>query len=266
LDERFSVECGAWLCEKMCDPRPNDDCNSSLSTRYWQKNILIRSRKCIVITTADAFSNWHQRKHFYLFVSLKNRRFTDSLLDWFVHVCAEYRVQGYISVVDSPYLLNERAKLGRKLSEAEVSRIFQMASERYRQINRILRRRSSNSYIRLIKWEDLTSKTPARLKEEVLRAFGAKKRFYTAILEQTRQMKPRLTTIDSLERYAQFVLAELPILLYVYYATSDGVVDFYPGENFHFYEEVEQGTFEDELPETTAFIRQGQPLVYVHVE
>lgn len=80
-------------------------------------------RACEIRTTALTLSTWQARPS-YLFISLKNRKFTKDFLVWFVELCKQYHQQGKICVMDEPYLFNRKAALGvDELPEPEVERI-----------------------------------------------------------------------------------------------------------------------------------------------
>jgi hypothetical protein len=226
---------------------------------------MIQSKPCEIISTSSALATWVERPEFYLFVSLKNHQFTNELLAWYAEVCSQYTVKGYISVVDQPYLLNEIARYGRPLLEKEKARIFKISEERKRQVKRIIQK-TSDVAIKLVSWEFLVQQTPVILQKEIAAAFSQKHHFYEAVMAYTQSVKSFYQSQDQLEKYAQFVLAELPVLINVYYTPKTGVVDFYPGENFPFFIDIEQGAFKEEIPETTAFIQESRPLVFVHVK
>lgn len=221
-------------------------------------------RTCEIGTTASTLSNW-QARPFYLFISLKNRKFTKDFLVWFVELCKQYHQQGKICVVDEPYLFNRKVALGvDELPEPEVEKIEQISWEIERKVWKAINGGNS-SLVSLVSWDALGDQTPAWMRAEIWGAFEREGDFYQHVIEQVVFAKGAGHSQECLESYAGFFLCEVPVLTYAYYG-GKGIVDIYPGVNAELLWKLELGRFELELPRTTEFILSGRRLIYINVQ
>jgi hypothetical protein len=69
-----------------------------------------------------------------------------------------------------------------------------------------------------------------------------------------------------LPRFAEFLVSEIPVLCFLYYARGEpGVVDVYPGENLETIWDIERGLYADELPGISRLAERSPGLIYVDV-
>ena len=198
----------------------------------------------------------------WLFVSIKNRKFTKKYLDWFVKFSLELDCKGYICPVDQPYMYNKMAELNlSQLTELEEEKICKLSSDVSRMAGKSINR-NIGSKIKLISWESLEKEAPAFIKEELAGAYKAKGKFHKFIYEHVRSVKGDLLPV-TIDAYAKFFLHELPVLIYVYYRGCR-ILDVYPGEQPLFIWDIENSAFEEELPTTTEYIKEGKPLLYLN--
>lgn len=201
----------------------------------------------------------------FMMVSIKNRQFTDQLIGAYCNFATQYLRNAYLTVVDQPYVSNVRAT-ARNANELAVREagVWRLSVERRKQVERIIRKHPT-SRISFVSWEELAERTPVWIVREIREAFARRDSFHKAVLDQTR---PRLTGVDdltTLEAHAEFLLSEVPILLYCYYLFDNRVADFYPGPQAEFLWRIERGEFASELPEITALSRRHAGQVYVEI-
>lgn len=199
---------------------------------------------------------------FCMFISIKNRDFTRDYIQWFVNACDEGGYQGLIASVDEPYIYNRMAELGTdSLPDHESARIYQVSKETTRKAEKVIRGARSNN-VTLTNWAALSSLTPAWMKEEVITAYQQQGAFWLYIREFVAEIKNHQCDAG-LDRYVQFFLCELPVLIHHYYHPESGIVDVYPGPNPEIFLMIEQGVFKDELPRMSAFASTGYPVFYL---
>lgn len=232
-----------------------------------QSQILFHGRPCVFThhTPLPAQEMLGQR-FATLFLSLKNPDFTPKLVTWFIDMGKQVFTQAMICVVDTPYRFNLLADAGGIEDDtviAQQKHLDQLALERRRMIQRCLNRADWPD-VHLVPWSVLDRMPPRWMRAEVQAAFAAQGTFYTLVLDQIRAIRRVPNDSRSQERYAQFLLAEIPVLLLTYYG-STGVVDVYPGPNFGLYTTLEEGLLTHELPQISAFVQAGSPLISVEV-
>ena len=197
----------------------------------------------------------------WLFVSLKNRKFTRAYIDWFIDFCGSETRAGVICLVDSPYRFNKMAELSvDQLSLEDEKKHSQISTEMTRKVNKALNGKDNPS-IRFQNWGELEAETPEEMKAEVLSAFQSRGSFYATITSHVAIMK-NCDDREMIDRLSCFFLAELPVLFYAYYR-GDQIIDVYPGEQPAFFRQFEEGMFGDELPVCTKFIKEGSPFIYL---
>lgn len=231
------------------------------------KNLNIIGAKCYVSSNDELFqpNNWHSRLA-YLFISLKNPLFDWKLISWFINVCDKFFDRGFICVVDEPYYHNLVADYGPSPVPPEsIDKLHKLTFQKQRKAQKALNR-NADFKVQLAPWSLLSSYTPQWMKKEVQIAFQMKGLLYSLVLHQVALSRSLPHKEDVLERYAGFVLNELPILIYAYYTYSQGVVDFYPGENSKIYTAIEQNRLSVELPQITQFMHLSKPYVHVNVQ
>jgi len=227
-------------------------------------SVNLQERLCHVYTAHEPPLDWEDRP-FYLFISLKNRKFTKALIGWFIDVCNAQSQIGKICIVDEPYLYNRKAELGvETLAEEEIETIQRISAEITRKVQRVMRAKGSSA-VSLISWEHLSAETPQWIKNEIDAAFQKKGQFYIDTLQQVSRMKGYALTQKKLGEFAHFFLCELPVLIFAYYADPIEIVDFYPGENSPILWKIETGEYRSELPEISEFVQRSGKLVYINV-
>lgn len=220
------------------------------------------------VTHAEPFAAWSELRGrlAMLLLSLKNPAFTPELVQWFVELTAPQFDQAVISVVDTPYYHNLRAQYPHeddKLIQRRQLDIDTLSFEKQRMVQRIINRVQTHQ-VSLIPWRVLEYVTPRWIREELDMAFAQRGAFYRNIIEQVKRIRDVSSNPEILERYAQFLLAEIPVILMLYYQGA-GVVDMYPGANFFLYQMLESGELRAELPRSTEFVQAGTPLIYVEI-
>lgn len=232
-----------------------------------QTQLLFHGRLCVFTHRTPLPAPEALGHHFAtLLLSLKNPDFTPELVTWFIDMSKHVFTEAMICVVDTPYRFNLLADAGGIETDMVITKqkhLDQLALERRRMIQRCLNRADWPS-VHLVPWSVLDRMTPRWMRTEVQAAFAAQGAFYTLVLDQIRAIRRVPNDHQSLERYAQFLLAEIPVLLLTYYG-STGVVDVYPGPNFELYTALEEGLFTHELPQISAFVQAGSSLISVAV-
>ena len=130
-----------------------------ISNRLLIKIDELLGRKCQITTTQTKFPSW-QNRPFYLFISLKNRKFNKLYISWFIDLCETYHQIGKICIVDEPYLFNRMAELGvDHLQENERRKIEQISWEIERKVSKTINS-SGSTQATIISWKELTAQTP----------------------------------------------------------------------------------------------------------
>lgn len=196
----------------------------------------------------------------WLFVSIKNRRFNRPLVDWFIRMCEDYDLQGYVCRVDDPYKYNRMAELGiYDLPQEESEKIERLSGDIGRMVQKALNG-SLTKRVQMISWRDLADDTPPAYHQELRAAFETDGLVRQALSNHVRSMK-MIETEEQLNQFSEFFLAEVPVLVHAYYR-QQGALDIYPGPQPDFFWQIELGMFETELPVLTNLTRQGRPMAY----
>lgn len=197
----------------------------------------------------------------WLFISIKNRRFTRSYVNWFIDMCEEYALEGWICPVDEPYRHNMMGELGcDELPDAEFAKIERVSSEITRMAQKAINGKRTTR-VRQVTWAELASDTPTSLKTEFRNAFLHHPVVRDLLHDHVTSVKT-MQTPQCFERFAEFFLAEVPVLWHAYYRNG-AALDVYPGLQPEFLWKIDAGRFEAELPRLTALGRTGRPLLYL---
>lgn len=201
----------------------------------------------------------------FLMVSIKNRQFTDRLIESYCRIADRSLLQGFVTVVDQPYLSNVYA-MARNAEDAAsgIASVWRLSAERQRQVERIMRKYDPKR-ISFIAWEKLLEHTPDWLVAEIRGAFSRRGEFWAALLNQTRLRVGASADLATLERHAEFLVNETPALLYCYYMFDGPIADFYPGPQADYLWRIERGDFAAELPRTTALAAKHAGQIYVEM-
>jgi hypothetical protein len=198
----------------------------------------------------------------HMFISIKNRAFSDKLISRWCAYATRLQPRAFVTVVDEPYLHNIAAQTEdpdeRRNRE---QRLFQLADERARQVQRILRR-PGNEGVEAVSWSDIAKQVPQWLTDEMYQAYGLKGKFYTAVRDHCRATIADYDNAVSPEAFEKFFLEEAPVLVFAYYLFEGGVADFYPGPQPGVLWRIEEGVFLDEMPRVSALAQKHSGLLY----
>jgi len=198
----------------------------------------------------------------FLMISIKNRRFTNRLIDRYCRFAVEHLAAGRLTVVDKPYVRNVLAtQTTADARSREVGKLERISREVGRRTEKVLARYPGNK-LSLVPWSRLVAETPPWLTEEIASGFRKKGGFYDDLIRQTATVIRRPTTDAALEQFAEFLVEEAPVLLYVYYLQGERIVDVYPGENLELIWKIEHGCYAAELPEITRIAASHPGLIY----
>lgn len=197
----------------------------------------------------------------WLFISIKNRGFSKRYVNRFVSMCEAEGVRGHICPVDDPYRYNAMAELKcDDLPDGEMDKIERLSSDISRMAQKAINGQLSK-LVTMVKWCDIEAQTPPEYRQELTRAFKDGTRVRDHLYEHVSSVKPIETERD-FERYAEFFLCEVPVLMHAYYGHG-ATLDIYPGQQPKFFWQIELGVFEEELPKLTAMTRRGRSMLYL---
>lgn len=197
----------------------------------------------------------------WIFISIKNRSFNRGYIDRFIDMCETQGLNGYICPVDDPYRYNSMAELQRDdLPQEEEDKIGRLSTDITRMVQKALNGKCSKR-VSIVKWRDLEEKTPPVFRAELTKAFHDRTAIRDILYEHISSVKPIQSERD-FERYAEFFLCEVPVLMHTYYCNG-ATLDIYPGPQPKFFWQIELGVFERELPAMTAMTRGQRPMLYL---
>jgi hypothetical protein len=200
----------------------------------------------------------------FLMISVKNKSFSNRLIEYYFNFAEKYLKEGFVTIVDTPYIHNINAIYSdEEERQHEIKKLKKIAEENQKRIARLLKKRHSTK-IKSICWTKLEEQTPQWLYDEVIDAFKNKGSFYSEIIKRTREVLPQGTVNEeNLIGFSQFLLMEIPVLCTQYYLRHGSIVDIYPGENPDFLWKLEAGHYSDELPLISEKAKQGSGLIYI---
>lgn len=197
----------------------------------------------------------------WIFISIKNRGFNRPYIDRFIDMCDGLGLTGHVCAVDDPYRYNSMAELKcDDLPEAEAAKIERLSTDITRMVQKAINGKRTTQ-VDIVKWRDLESATPAKYREELTRAFHNGGQIREILYDHVSSVKPIETERD-FERFAEFFLCEVPVLINAYYSNGP-TIDIYPGPQPKFFWQIEMGLFADELPELTALTQAGRSMLYL---
>lgn len=198
----------------------------------------------------------------FLMISVKNRRFTNHLIDRYCRFALEHLAAGRLTVVDKPYVRNVLAtQTTADARSREVAKLERISGEVRRQTEKVLAKYPGEK-LSLVPWSRLVEETPSWLKEEITSGFRRQETFHDDLIRQTSKVIRRPMTDPALESFAEFLVEEAPVLLYLYYLLDERIVDVYPGENAELFWKIEHGAYATELPEITRIATSHPGLIY----
>ncbi len=201
----------------------------------------------------------------FMMISVKNKSFSNRIIEQFCDFSDAHLNKSHITIVDTPYINNIYATHDEEgLQQREIDKLRTISEQSHRRIERILGKRKCSN-ISLISWRELEQKTPNWMIDEVDHAFAQRGRLHRDILARTRQVLPLCMDDEQLEKYAQFMVQEIPTLCYLYYLfdKKTQVVDVYPGEQPDFLWDIESGHYADELPRISEITHHHSGLIYL---
>lgn len=202
-----------------------------------------------------------QGRDAWVFISIKNRGFNRPYIDRFIDLCDEFGLNGHVCPVDDPYRYNAMAELGRDdLPEEEAAKIERLSTDISRMVQKAINGKRTVQ-VDIVKWRDLERSTPKEYRAELTAAFHGRTRIRDILYTHVSSIKPVGTERD-FERFAEFFLCEVPVLMYAYYSNGP-TLDIYPGPQPAFFWQIELGRFERELPKLTALTREGRSMLYL---
>lgn len=197
----------------------------------------------------------------WIYISIKNRSFNRPYINQFIDMCETLEIEGRICAVDNPYYFNAMAELGLdSLCEKEAAKIETLSSDFQRMVGKAIRGKLSKR-VQLVQWNDLEEQTPQIYKDELAEAFHSGSRVRDLLFDHISTVKP-ISDDRQFERFANFFLCEVPVLVHGYYANGP-TLDIYPGPQAALFWQIELGDFAKELPNLTALTRQGRPSLYL---
>jgi len=197
----------------------------------------------------------------WVFISIKNRSFSKVYIRQFIELCEATGIEGRICAVDRPYLFNAMAELGvDSLPDSETAKIMGLSGDFQRMVTKAIRARKSER-VKLVQWDDLENATPQIYRDELAQAFHSGGRVRDLFFDHVSSVKP-ISDERQFERFADFFLCEVPVLLHAYYGAG-ATMDIYPGPQPAFLWQIELGEFAQELPELTALTGRGRPMLFL---
>jgi hypothetical protein len=189
-----------------------------------------------------------QGKSVYLMVSVKNPNFSARLINAFCDLVETHLGRGEVILVDIPYASTISAiEADETVRRRELEDLHRVTGEKRRFVERILAKRAT--LLPMYSFDQVKREVAPSLLHEVRGAFEIEGRFRRAILDRSREVAPPTIPDALLPRFAEFLVAEIPVLCSLYYARGEpGVVDVYPGEILQIIWDIERGRYADELP------------------
>lgn len=227
---------------------------------------LLPARECILPGIGGVLSNRTgdfdlQGRDAWIFISIKNRGFNRSYIDRFIDMCDGLGLNGHVCAVDDPYRYNSMAELKRDdLPEEEAAKIERLSSDITRMVQKAINGKRTTQ-VDIVKWRELEANTPPEYRAELTAAFQNGGRIREILYDHISSVKP-IETEQDFERFAEFFLCEVPVLIYAYYCNGP-TIDIYPGPQPRFFWQIELGLFADELPRLTALTKAGRSMLYL---
>jgi len=201
---------------------------------------------------------------FSLLVSLRSTSFGYSTLRTAFAFASNFSDNCLLSVVDLPYRWNALAQTEPPSANEIAAEIDKLSSEVWRRIDNVASEFSNLRFDR-IKWTDLCAMTPEWIKIECERAFDKNGPFSKYLKTATRFVfANRLPVIDP-NIAARFLVEELPVLCWLYYASPTQYIDLYPGRPFIFFRILENKGFKTELPHLTKMSTGWRRFIHVDI-
>ncbi len=194
---------------------------------------------------------------YFVGVSLKSRLFSRR---WLLAISEAVSHQGgelMLCLVDSPYLKST-------LKEPKSFSLFEkLRSERLTSLDLVMDRKITNCS-RVI-WSDLEHQVDGRISSELRSAFERKGRVFNLLMAQTRKALGWSASNSDVLQSCEFLLQELPTLMWIYYSAYPGAIDLYPAANAQFLWELDELSLSSELPYATELAASSMPLTYGHI-
>jgi hypothetical protein len=201
---------------------------------------------------------------FAVIISLRSRSFGHEVLRRAFNLALEFPGACLVSVVDAPYRWNDLAQQpGADITEVAAG-ITRLSTQVWRRVENAAKSLPGLKLDKKI-WAELVSGTPGWMKLECQKAYDQKARFWTCINTATRSVFSIKGATADLNIAGRFLLEELPVLCWLYYASPTQYIDLYPGKPFNFFRILENGGFQDELPDLTKLAAGARKFIHVDI-
>ena len=202
-----------------------------------------------------------QGRDAWIFISIKNRGFNRPYINRFIDMCVAQGINGHVCPVDDPYRFNSMAELRRDdMPPEETAKIERLSADITRMVQKAINGKCTKQ-VDIVKWADIERDTPSIYHEELSAAFHGRTRIRDILYDHISSVK-HLETERDFERFAEFFLCEVPVLLHAYYSRGP-TLDIYPGPQPNFFWQIEMGLFKKELPALTELTRAGRSMLYL---
>lgn len=200
------------------------------------------------------------------FISMKNKAFSRNLISWFLRYSHHMKMNPILCVVDGPYFEYEYWKAAnlQKKDELSIKKLRKISEQVHRRVDKVIGS-FKDMKIKKIDWDTLRKECPVWIKKELRKAFGQHGKVFEIVSEQSSKAIKSCSSSE-MRGKNEFVLDELPVLLWTYYQVHTRRVDFYPGENAKIFTEIEIGNLSDELPRITRMVNSSSALVYANIK
>jgi len=227
------------------------------------------NRKTVQYTTsADYLSlDYIKSRKALFYISMKNRIFSKELISWVLLYSKYMNWQLEVCVVDKPYYaFVEWQKKEYGISDKdEIGLLNKVSFEIKRKTEKIISAMNAIK-VNFLEWNYLHSQCPDWIKTELREGFNKNGRVFELLSEQTKDIVGKLVGYKNLPGKFEFILDEVPVLIWAYYNEQSSLVDIYPGENAIFFVDLEKGVLANELPLISRMIVKSKPLLYGNIK
>jgi hypothetical protein len=200
---------------------------------------------------------------FLIAVSLRNPRFSNAWIRAAATEIVDLSGKIWMCLVDDPYFERVKGSGERNLTD----KLATLAEERRAHQRRLeeIASRFPEGTVSLFSWEDVQSSVPLELKEEFHHSFTDDSNVRDSILRQVKITRGENLSDEEMAKSSIFLLAEFPVLTYIYYSYLPLAIDVYPGPQADFFWQLERGRFQETLPLATSMAQGGRGLTYADV-
>ena len=201
-----------------------------------------------------------------LFVSIKNRQFNTALIDAFCHFVQDHCAEGYITIVDKPYLHNiTRDTVAGAERDRQILNLKRLSEDRTRNATKRIRN-AGCQVVRLINWSEMAAQTPSWIGTELNTALAENGPFAAAVTDHAAQVMSTQGNANIAPTFTDFLMEELPVLLHAFYHDATGIVDCYPAPQVPLFWRIDRGDFASELPKVAALVKAAPRLFSADIQ